>query len=98
MKKILSLCLLITVYSCAFANVRVPKIFGDNMVLQRNKTIPVWGWADPNEKISIQLNHQTKTVVADKNGNWKISLDKEAAGGHYELIIKGKNEIRISNV
>ncbi len=57
-----------------YANVKMPKIFGDNMVLQRNKTIPVWGWADANEKISVQFNHQTKTIKADKSGKWMIKL------------------------
>ena len=59
-----------------FANVTLPKFFGDNMVLQRNKPIPVWGWADAGEKITIRFDHQTKTFTADKNGNWKINLDK----------------------
>src|SRR3954452_22681450 len=81
-----------------FANVSIPKIFGDNMVLQRNRAIPVWGWADPNEKINIQFNHQRKSVTADKNGNWKIDLDKESAGGPFQLIVKGNNAITLSNV
>jgi len=81
-----------------FANVTLPKIFGDNMVLQRNKPIPVWGWADANEKITIQFNVQTKSVTADKNGNWKINLDKETAGGPYQLVVKGNNKITFNNV
>jgi sialate O-acetylesterase len=81
-----------------FANVSLPKIFGDNMVLQRDKQIPIWGWADANEKVSVQFNHQTKSVTADKNGNWKINLDKESAGGPYQLIVKGNNTVTFSNV
>ena len=46
-----------------FADVTLPKIFGDNMVLQRNKPIPLWGWGKPNEKITIRFNHQTKTLL-----------------------------------
>ena len=64
-----------------FANITLPKIFGDNMVLQRNKSIPLWGWGKPNEKITIRFNHQTKTVTTDLNGNWKVNLDKESARG-----------------
>ncbi|MFI5188039.1 MAG: sialate O-acetylesterase [Chitinophagales bacterium] len=81
-----------------FANVTLPKLFGDNMVLQRNKPIPVWGWADANEKITVQFDHQTKSIEADKYGNWKINLDKELAGGPYQLVVKGKNMITFKNV
>ena len=83
---------------CANANVRLPKIFADDMVLQRNKLIPIWGWADANEKIEIKFNKQTKTTKADKNGKWIIRLDAENAGGPYELSIKGINKIIIKNV
>jgi len=82
----------------ATANVRLPKIFATDMVLQRNKLIPVWGWADANEKIEIKFNKQIKTTKADKNGKWTIRLDAEKAGGPYELSIKGKNKISIKNV
>ena len=80
------------------ANVRLPKIFANNMVLQRNTPIPVWGWADANEKIEIRFNTQIKKTKADKNGKWIIRLDYETAGGPYELSIKGKNKIVIKNV
>ncbi|MEP6596099.1 MAG: sialate O-acetylesterase, partial [Ginsengibacter sp.] len=81
-----------------FANVTLPKVFGDNMVLQRNKPIPVWGWADANEKIILEFNHQTKSATADKNGKWKINLDKEAAGGPYQFIVKANNTVTFNNV
>lgn len=80
------------------ANVNLPKIFCDDMVLQRNKLIPIWGWADANEKIEIRFNKQIKTTKADKNGKWIIRLDSEIAGGPYELNVKGKNIVNIKNV
>jgi sialate O-acetylesterase len=80
------------------ANVRMPLLFSDGMVLQRNKPIPVWGWADANEKVEVHFNKQTKTTTADKNGKWLVRLDSEIAGGPYELSIKGKNKIVIKNV
>ncbi|TMI78993.1 MAG: 9-O-acetylesterase, partial [Bacteroidetes bacterium] len=98
MKRNLLLLVLVISTVQIFANVTLPKIFGDNMVLQRNKPIPVWGSADANEKISITFNHQTKSVSADKDGNWKISLDKELAGGPYKLVVKGKNTVTFNNV
>jgi sialate O-acetylesterase len=80
------------------ANVTLPKLFSDNMVLQRNTPIPIWGWADANEKVTVTFNAQAKTVKADKNGKWIIRLDAENAGGPYELTIKGKNSVQIKNV
>ena len=98
MRKILLLFVpVLTCYSL-FANVSLPNFFGDNMVLQRDKPIPVWGWASPKEKITVQFDHQTKTTKADKSGKWMIKLDNEKAGGPYVLTIKGKNTITFNNV
>ena len=82
----------------ANANVRMPLLFSDGMVLQRNKVIPVWGWADANEKVEVHFNKQTKTIIADQNGKWMVKLDSEKAGGPFELIISGKNKIVIKDV
>nr|WP_315258092.1 sialate O-acetylesterase [uncultured Flavobacterium sp.] len=88
---------------CAFslytnANVRLPLLFSDGMVLQRNKPIPVWGLADVNEKIEVRFNKQIKTIQADKNGKWMIGLNAEKAGGPFELTITGNNKIVIKDV
>ncbi len=99
MKKIcLLLTLLLSVCVNLSAKVILSGIFSDNMVLQRNVLIPVWGWADAGEKIEVRFNKQAKSVKADKNGKWMIKLDIESAGGPYDLIIKGKNSIQIKNV
>jgi sialate O-acetylesterase len=90
--------LLIFVTGSAVANVKLPRIFSNNMVLQRNHAITVWGWADAKEKVTVQLNHQTKTVAAGKDGQWKVVLTNESAGGPYDLVVKGKNSITLSNV
>lgn len=89
---------LLSVHLASFANVQLPRFFSDNMVLQRERLIPVWGWADPKEKIVVQFNQQTKKVIAGKDGKWRIDLSPETAGGPYTLTIKGKNSILISNV
>ncbi|MDZ4204642.1 MAG: sialate O-acetylesterase [Bacteroidales bacterium] len=80
------------------AQVVMPKIFSDNLVLQRNTPIPVWGWATPNEKIKVIFNKQNKSIKADINGNWMVKLGSENVGGPYELVVKGKNTIQIKNV
>jgi sialate O-acetylesterase len=80
------------------ANIRLPKIFGDNMVMQRDQPLYIWGWADPKEKITVCFHNQSKKVTADRSGKWKITLNPEVSGGPYELIVTGKNNITISNV
>lgn len=97
-KKLLVFTSLLITISTAFAQVRLPKIFGDNMVLQRGKPIAIWGWAAPDEKIQVELHGQKKSTMADKNGNWKLSLQPEAAGGPYRLVVNGKNNITLDNV
>lgn len=100
MKKICSsVFIMLAVTVGAFANVRLPKIFGDNMVLQRNKQIPVWGWADAGEQVTIQFNKQEgKTVKADASGKWMLMLKPEKAGGPYTLTVKGNNTVTYNNV
>lgn len=98
MKLIVSFLVAFTTFLSATANVTVPGIFGDNMVLQRNKPIPVWGWANANETIVVTLNKQKATGKADKSGKWMVTLSPEEAGGPFVLTIKGANSITFSNV
>ncbi|HLK30277.1 MAG TPA: sialate O-acetylesterase [Puia sp.] len=98
MKKGYALLLVLLTFYFASANVTLPKIFSDNMVLQRNQPIPVWGWASAKEKITVQLDKQTKTVVAGKDGKWMLKLDAETEGGPFQLMVKGKNTITINNI
>lgn len=98
MKRIAWLLLLLCTGILSYGQVRLPRIFGDNMVLQREKPIAVWGWASPKEKIKVRFHNQEKTTVADKSGKWKLSLDVEKAGGPYELTVTGKNSVSVKNV
>lgn len=98
MKRNIFLFLLLALNYFAFAEVRLPKLFGDKMVLQRGKEIKIWGWADKNETVTIQFNKQIKTGKANKNGTWIIVLSPEQAGGPYELLVKGKNSISLKDI
>src|SRR5262245_4038490 len=98
MKKFLSLLLFACVPLLMQANVRLPHIISDNMVLQQNKPLKVWGWADTGEKVTVIFKGQTKTTKADKSGKWTVVLDAEKAGGPFQLTIKGKNTITLNNV
>jgi sialate O-acetylesterase len=76
-----------------YTQVKLPGIFGDHMVIQRDQPVPLWGWASPREKLLIKFNKQSKEIKADDYGKWKLTLDPEPAGGPYELRIGGSNII-----
>lgn len=98
MKKAKLLCCLLIAQLSLYANITLPRFFTDHMVLQRNQSIAVWGWAAPGEKISLTFVDQKKEVVADKDGKWSLRFDPETAGGPYDLTIKGMNEIVLTDV
>lgn len=80
------------------AQVSLPAIFADNMVLQRNVEIPIWGTANANEHIEIRFNKQIKKTKADKTGKWFVKLDHEIAGGPFNLLVIGKSSIELKNI
>jgi sialate O-acetylesterase len=77
------------------ADVKVPAIFGDHMVLQRGMKIPVWGTADAGEKVTVNVAGQTQSATADENGKWRVTLDPIDSKNPVELTISGKNTITI---
>ena len=82
----------------ASANVKMPSLFSDNMILQRDCKVNVWGWADEGENVTVTFKGQTQSAVA-KNGQWMVSLnpmgaDKKGA----ELTVAGKNKLSFKNV
>ncbi len=81
------------------AAVKLPAVFVDNMVLQRETNAPVWGWADAGEKVTVTGSWGAKAdAVADKDGKWHVALNTPKAGGPFTLTVKGKNEIVIKDV
>jgi len=82
----------------SIADVRLPALVGDNMVLQRDIKVPVWGWADTEEEITVSIEEQQLTTKADSDGKWMVKLEPMKAGGPFELIIEGNNTIKLTNV
>ncbi len=83
-----------------FADVRLPKILGSHMVLQRNSEAKIWGWADPGETVSINgdwLNAPASTK-ADDDGKWHVSIMTGDAGGPHWLTIAGNNSIKLDDI
>jgi len=98
MKKFICFLSLLTCSTAVLADVSLPVLFGNNMVLQRDKPLRIWGQAAAGEKVVVKFNQQTKTIKAGKNGDWEVLLQPEKAGGPYQLIVQGKNKIVIDNI
>lgn len=98
MKKITFILTLLVLWSSTNAKVTLPQFFNNNMVLQRSKPIPIWGTANPNEKISIRFHKQSAVITADTQGKWLVKLKAENAGGPYTLTINGENTIEFKNI
>ena len=72
----------------SWAGLSLPQLFQSGMVLQRGKPVPVWGWADCGQQISLTFNKKTYTTVADSTGQWRIDLPVMKAGGPYTLSVE----------
>ncbi len=100
MRLIAEYCLALFLVCPAVADVSVPPIFGDNMVLQQDANIPVWGWAESSEKITLRGSWIEESVVttADKDGRWMVKIRTPKAGGPYRLVIIGNSHLVFKNV
>jgi sialate O-acetylesterase len=97
-ENLLMVIFILTVASSASTNVRLPHIFSDNMVLQRDKELPIWGWAAPGEKITVTFANGVAVTIADDNGCWQTKLPPAKPGGSFVMTITGNNSIRINNI
>lgn len=98
MRKITSFFLLLLLAAAARADVKLPQIFSDHMVLQRNKPIHVWGWAASGEAVKVALGTASQNTKANKQGKWEVFLPAMPAGGPYTLTIAGKNNLQLNDV
>lgn len=81
------------------AQLSMPQFFADNMVLQRDTIVPLWGDAAPRERITLNFMGETYRVRADREGKWRVDLPAMPAGGPYQLSIAGTNDrLQLENV
>src|SRR5436853_5604433 len=80
------------------ADVKPHGLFTDHMVLQQGTKVPVWGKADPGEKVTVKFQNQTVAATADQDGKWMVSLESLKAGGPFEMQLIGKNEVTLKDV
>jgi sialate O-acetylesterase len=83
--------------STAWAEVSLPKIFSDGMVLQRQMKVPVWGWGKDGEKVTVEFNGQSKSAVV-KDGKWRVDFDPMEAGGPWDMTVKSDNTLTVKDV
>ena len=101
LKKNLFFCVLFVFTSNLNAQIELGPLFSDDMILQRNSQVPIWGSAKGNEKISITSSWNNNEVItkADNNGNWTADISTPDAGGPYEIKISSKkNILNLTNV
>ncbi|MSU51749.1 MAG: sialate O-acetylesterase, partial [Opitutus sp.] len=84
--------------SSARADVKLPAIFSDHAVLQRDPRVPVWGVAEPGEKVTVKYAGQTQSATAGTDGKWQVALTNLKIGAPRTLTIEGKNTIAIQDV
>jgi sialate O-acetylesterase len=84
----------------SFANVRLPAVLADNMVLQQHSNVTLWGWCDAGEKILVtpSWSQATDSVIGTRDGHWVLSVATPAAGGPYTIDVSGWNTIELKNV
>lgn len=100
MKWIFFILILFSFSTSAFADVRLPAIIGDHMVLQQNSTVKIWGWSDVLENIKLSTTWDTITyaTTATPGAQWSMQIKTPAAGGPYKVTINGRNRIVIDDV
>jgi sialate O-acetylesterase len=82
----------------ASADIKVHGLFTDNMVLQRDMKVPIWGTGIAGDKVTVRFQGQTVSTVTDRNTHWRVTLEPLKAGGPFDLVIEGPNKIELKNV
>ncbi|HKV42602.1 MAG TPA: sialate O-acetylesterase, partial [Blastocatellia bacterium] len=101
------MCFFIAGQQCqARADVHVPSVIGDNMVVQQGRKVRIWGTADPGEPVTVSIDaapfskrgSSGERTTADSKGSWQVLIGPLAAGGPFELTVAGKNTLTFKNI
>lgn len=100
MKKIVAVLAALVMGFTALAQITLPAVIGDHMVLQRNAVVNLWGKANPGARVHIKTswNQKSYSVVANKEGSWKTGIETPDAGGPYQITLKEKNRIVLNDI
>ena len=80
------------------ADVKLPAVISDHMVVQRDRPVKVWGWADPAESVTVSLAGQTTSTTASETGRWMVTLKPLAGAGAREMTVTGKNTVTVRDI
>lgn len=92
------LTVLLATVAPAGAAVKLPKVFGSHMVLQRDRPILVWGWANPGETVTVRIGFAERAARASASGRWEVTLPAMPAGGPVTLTASGSSVVRCDDV
>ena len=104
MPKLFSICMPALMLSLLFsaqsvADVRLPKLISDHLVLQREQPLPLWGYASPGEQVTVRFNSKAAgTVTTNQQGQWQLTLPPQPAGGPHLLEFQGQNQLQVKDV
>lgn len=91
--------LLALITSTALADVKLPALFSDGLVFQQGKPLAVWGWAAPDEDVSVRFAGQTQVTRTDLDGKWRVTLDPVPANAQpQDMTVAGKNTVTVKNL
>jgi len=85
-------------HTFCIAQVKLPRLISNGMVLQHSQNLKIWGWASPSEKVSLLFDGKTYTAVTNKTGDWIINLPAHKAGGPYAMVFSASNKVVVNNV
>jgi len=97
-KHVISLFFAISFYGITDAQIKLPRLLRDSMILQRDIPVKIWGSAASKEKIKISFNNKTYAATADDNGQFAVMLPATKAGGPYTIEIKGATTIQLKDI
>lgn len=98
MKKLFYILGLVSATHVSTAQIKLPALVRDSMVLQRDTKVNIWGWASKDEKVSVAFNNKKYKTKAGADGKWKIVLPAMKAGGPFTMTLSGKNTISLKEI
>lgn len=90
--------LLLSMHIKSQAQIKLPRLIRDSMILQKDVPTKIWGWAAKKEKIKIEFKNRTYKTSADNDGKWNVMLPATKAGGPYSIVLKAANTITLTEI
>ncbi|WP_198661793.1 glycoside hydrolase family 97 catalytic domain-containing protein [Lewinella sp. IMCC34183] len=96
--RLIPLLLLVLLATAVRAEVRLPRLISDGMVLQRDTELTLWGWADTGEAVTVSLEGTVYPAEVTSSGHWQVQLPPHAAGGPFVLSVSGNNTVEVRDI